>query len=260
MESSVPRSVPNSAVNAAVETVEDVVDQVEEIFLPRPDGIVSRHRAERVRREAMEKERENESNRVEEHSYKAVKTSELMPEIFSTNVASIPPGGYAMVLPLNEYRYRATLELVQQFTTVTVATPAFPGSAAAIQNPYPFPVTVVISGGTATATTVNGQLVGPGDGTYIVPAAGSISVTYSVAPTWAWSVAYPGANVIPNTGLNVILAKDSGQALSGTGLPLLAGIPLPVNSRAQLFAFNPNSVLVQVVTLSELNAPEKYIA
>jgi hypothetical protein len=69
----------------------------------------------------------------------------------------------------------------------TLTTPAVPASGVAVQNATNQPYTVVISGGTATATTVNGVVVGPGDGTYIVPAAGAISVTYSVAPTWTWT-------------------------------------------------------------------------
>ena len=67
------------------------------------------------------------------------------------------------------------------------ATPAVPASTVAVQNPATYPVTVVITGGTMTAVIVNGVTVGTGAGTYTVPAAGAISMTYSVAPTWAWS-------------------------------------------------------------------------
>jgi hypothetical protein len=91
--------------------------------------------------------------------------------------------------PINGYTNRQLLTIVGNnggFST-TVVTPAFPGSASNIQNPYPFPVQVVITGGTATQTQVNGQIVGGGDGTYVVPVGGSIQVTYSVQPTWVWS-------------------------------------------------------------------------
>jgi hypothetical protein len=69
----------------------------------------------------------------------------------------------------------------------TPSQPAVPASGTAVQNPNSYPVTVVISGGAATQTFVNGILVGGGDGTYVVPAYGSISITYTVAPTWVWS-------------------------------------------------------------------------
>jgi len=68
-----------------------------------------------------------------------------------------------------------------------ISQPAVPASTVPVQNPNNFPVTVVISGGTATSTSVNGVVVGAGDGTFVVPAYGSISVTYSVAPTWLWT-------------------------------------------------------------------------
>lgn len=71
----------------------------------------------------------------------------------------------------------------------TPTQPAVPASTVAQQNPNAYPVVVVISGGSGlTAVTVNGVTVGTGDGTYTVPAGGTISVTYSVtAPTWVWS-------------------------------------------------------------------------
>jgi hypothetical protein len=73
--------------------------------------------------------------------------------------------------------------------TPGLAAPAFPGSASAIENPYGFPVQVVITGGTISAVTINGQLVGGGAGTYYVPAYGSISVTWSAQPSWTWFAA-----------------------------------------------------------------------
>lgn len=68
-----------------------------------------------------------------------------------------------------------------------VATPAVPASTVAVQNTNPNPVTVVITGGTMTAVVVNGVTVGTGAGTYVVPAGGAISMTYTVVPTWAWT-------------------------------------------------------------------------
>jgi hypothetical protein len=65
--------------------------------------------------------------------------------------------------------------------------PAIPLSGAPVTNNYHGTVTVVISGGTVTAVNINGVLAGSGDGTYQVPAHGTISITYSLAPTWVWT-------------------------------------------------------------------------
>lgn len=73
---------------------------------------------------------------------------------------------------------------------VPITAPAVPATGVAAQNPYSFPIQVVIApnGATITAVTVNGVQVGTAAGTYGVPAFGSISIAYTVAtPTWVWS-------------------------------------------------------------------------
>lgn len=100
----------------------------------------------------------------------------------------------------NAYTGRFLLEGFNPPANAVPTTPAVPASTVAQQNTNSYPVTVVITGGTATSTSVNGVVVGAGDGTYTVPAYGSISVTYSVAPTWAWTNASP-----TSLGLNVNL-------------------------------------------------------
>jgi hypothetical protein len=97
--------------------------------------------------------------------------------------------------------YDGQQALYAVYGTVTIAQPAVPASGAAVQNPNSFPVTVIISGGTATVTSVNGIVVGAGDGTFVVPPYGSISVTYTVAPTWVWS---------PFGGVPTISVMDEG--------------------------------------------------
>lgn len=74
----------------------------------------------------------------------------------------------------------------------TVSQPAVPASGVAQQNPAGSPVSVTLTGFTATQVFVNGVLVGAGNGTYTVPAYGSISVTYTVAGTWTWASLTPG--------------------------------------------------------------------
>lgn len=70
---------------------------------------------------------------------------------------------------------------------VSVSTPSVPATTVAVTNNTGYNVQVVVTGGTVTAVKVNGVTVGTGDGTYFVPNAATISLTYSAAPTWAWS-------------------------------------------------------------------------
>lgn len=67
-------------------------------------------------------------------------------------------------------------------------TPSVPASGTPVTNTSPLPATVVISGGTMTAVIVNGITVGSGAGTYTVPAGQAIQLTYTVAPTWTWTL------------------------------------------------------------------------
>jgi hypothetical protein len=66
--------------------------------------------------------------------------------------------------------------------------PAVPASLTNLTNPFPFPVSIAISGGTVTAIAINGQNLGATmfEGPYTLPVAGIIALQYSVAPTWEW--------------------------------------------------------------------------
>jgi hypothetical protein len=78
-----------------------------------------------------------------------------------------------------------SFQAASTFTTFTQ--PAVPASTVAAQNQSNQVYQVVVTGGAVTQVFVNGVQVGSGDGTYFVPAFGSISVTYSAAPTWTWT-------------------------------------------------------------------------
>lgn len=69
----------------------------------------------------------------------------------------------------------------------SVSTPSVPASTTPVTNTTGTNVQVVITGGTMTAVIINGVTVGAGAGTYQLPAGATISMTYSVAPTWAWT-------------------------------------------------------------------------
>jgi hypothetical protein len=67
-------------------------------------------------------------------------------------------------------------------------TPAVPASGTPVTNTSPIAATVVVTGGTVSNVVVNGVSVGTGDGTYTVPSGQSITLTYSAAPTWTWTL------------------------------------------------------------------------
>ena len=89
--------------------VEAVIEDIEDIFQPRPGGLIDRHRRERARREAAEAEQRQENEHIEEPSWKTVKVAQVQPEVTRVNTVQVPAGGTAMVLPLSKYRYRATI-------------------------------------------------------------------------------------------------------------------------------------------------------
>lgn len=78
------------------------------------------------------------------------------------------------------------------------AAPAFPATTVVVTNPYPTPIAAAIAanGATITNVSVNGTTAGSAAGTYIMPAAGSVSCTYTVAtPTWTWALPTISAGV-----------------------------------------------------------------
>lgn len=64
--------------------------------------------------------------------------------------------------------------------------PAVPASGTVLANPFSNPVTVYVAGGTVTVVAVNGTATGVVAGAIRVPVGESITLTYSVAPTWTW--------------------------------------------------------------------------
>jgi hypothetical protein len=157
---------------------------------------------------------------AEQERWRGVKIMRL-PTSYATATATgpltLPPpsGGFGTLGPESGFVWRLGRVTVVSsgsdnagFSVPAVGQPAVPASTVPIQNTNNFPVKVVISGGTATATFVNGVQVGAGDGTYIVPAAGSISITYSVAPTWVWSYGGTGTLQTPGAGYALYTTSD----------------------------------------------------
>jgi len=68
-----------------------------------------------------------------------------------------------------------------------IAAPAVPASTTTLQNPFWRDAAITITGGTVTDITVDGttQLTAT-PGTIYLPSGRSITITYSVAPSWSW--------------------------------------------------------------------------
>lgn len=64
--------------------------------------------------------------------------------------------------------------------------PAVPATTVALKNPYNVDATVHITGGTVTVVSIGGSATGLIAGTFRVPAQQTITLTYSVSPSWTW--------------------------------------------------------------------------
>lgn len=64
--------------------------------------------------------------------------------------------------------------------------PAVPASTVAQTNPFPFPCIVHVSAGTVTVIAVNASTTGLTAGSFILMPGDTITITYSVVPTWVW--------------------------------------------------------------------------
>lgn len=120
------------------------------------------------------------------------------------------------------------------------AAPGVPASGTPVTNTSPLPATVTVSGGTGTNVTINGVAQGTFDGTYAVPSGQAVSLTYSVAPTWAWTLqtawgAQAYLQVTQFTGTSVTVAvQDSADAATWaavTGLAFTAVTAAPATQR-----------------------------
>ena len=64
-------------------------------------------------------------------------------------------------------------------------------------NPNPVARSITISGGTVTVIAVSGVVTGQTSGTFTVPAGGSITITYSVAPSFTDADPVPAGGTYP---------------------------------------------------------------
>jgi len=123
----------------------------------------------------------------------------------------------ARMVPLAALTFRCSrCEWDFALAAPAVASPAVPLTTVAAANSTGTVVNVTISAGTLTSVAVNGVQAGTTAGTYLVPVAGTISITYSVAPTWAWALPVTSASVAAGgqaltfapTGTNVAFSTE----------------------------------------------------
>jgi hypothetical protein len=153
----------------------------------------------------------------------------------------------------------------------TVSSPAVPATTVAATNSTGTVVAVTITGGTLTSVVVNGSQAGTTAGTYLVPVGGTISITYSVAPTWAWALPAISASVTAGgtaltfapTGTNVAFTAEqvlivdpagTSDVVVATGTPTATSVP--VNS---LNSAHNSAVLVAVAQASPALSGEQTV-
>lgn len=71
-------------------------------------------------------------------------------------------------------------------TTNGITQPSVPASATVFRNTFGVAAMVYVSGGTVSAIAIGGQTTGLTSGSFRVPAYSSITLTYTVAPSWQW--------------------------------------------------------------------------
>ena len=91
---------------------EHIIEDVEDLFPHKPGGMIDRHRQHEAQREQARKAAENAAEPVAETAFKAVKVTELSPDILVPVTYTIPPNGRAAILPKSEYRYRAVILVI----------------------------------------------------------------------------------------------------------------------------------------------------
>lgn len=99
---------------------------------------------------------------------------------------------------------------------MAVATPAVPASLTPQANQTGQYVDVAITGGTMTNVSIidqggNVTTVGAGAGNYGVPPGCSIRMTYTVAPTWAWTDPLETGYAPTYSAENLALINEIGQ-------------------------------------------------
>lgn len=129
-------------------------------------------------------------------------------------------------------------EIIAGGPNTPIAAPAVPATTVAAYNPAGVAALVTVTGATVTAVSVNGIQAGTAAGPYIVPANGSIALTYaSGTPTWTWAAAdLPSSGTSSFTGPVSTPAPLTGQAGIIPQFTWFAGQALWLDSAGPLYA------------------------
>lgn len=164
-------------------------------------------------------------------------------------------------------RHRALISVypsAASFTSTPAVTPvpAIATSGTAVQNPNGVPVSVTLTGFTATQVFVNGILVGASNGTYIVPAYGSISVTFTVLGATA-TAGIASSN--PQNSFDGVIIGSREEICSGAPMTpgniggyLAIGTSFRLESQAEYWVAYPstNTAPVYVTVCDEVYASD----
>ncbi|MDE2096467.1 MAG: hypothetical protein KGL39_04415 [Patescibacteria group bacterium] len=110
------------------------------------------------------------------------------------NLTAFPPGSNTGGV-FTGLSKAATASNATGATAPSVTTPSFPTTGTAVTNSTGYDVAVYLYGGTVTEVQIGSTEVGTGDGTFILPAGSTITITFTGSPSWVWKA----ANALPNT-------------------------------------------------------------
>lgn len=163
-------------------------------------------------------------------------------------------------IPLAALTFRCTgCEWPFTLAAATVAAPSVPATTVAAANTTGTVADVNVSGGTVTAITVNGASTGQTSGHVYVPVGGSISITYSVAPTWTWALPVTSAGVsaggtaLPFTAWGTAFAFGQDLIVDAAGTPDLVSVTgTPTGTSVPVTSLNAAHTSGKSVSVAQL--------
>lgn len=158
------------------------------------------------------------------------------------------------ILPYDELRARALI-ICSSPGTAGSSTPAvnsipLAASGVASYNNNATGVNLTISGGTVTVIAINGTTTGLTSGTFFVPAGGTVTVTYSVAPT-TFTTAGIAVATAAVPGVVFVGSKAQCQASPALGGQVPNGAVAEVKNKQELWLAPDGTHAATVTVLLE---------
>jgi hypothetical protein len=136
-----------------MELAEEIVTDVEEMFPPKPGGMIDRHRKAEAARKAAQAEQKDAAEDISNRAYKAVKTAVESPEAGAARTMVVSSAtGVQQLLGADELRRRATVITLDQPIVLS------PDLASASDSNNP----IAGSSTTGASVTANGSVTDPG--------------------------------------------------------------------------------------------------